>query len=222
MNYIWEVALKKKDIFLKQAKIFSPYYEVSPEYLYMETLKEQAVEFNSLYRFEKIFSPLFMEGITEDEWQTYFFDVCMHLLIEEDLKSGYTTKEYQVRKIMEDIKKGEYGAKNRELYAKLSLVNKHTLATYLDNQMRTGASQTLFAKVLIELLQTGIIYKNRINTKELMLYIGEKKKDETLDIITLTENFFLPLDVTVRIFWDTHFAIMDEEQTMIYERLEIY
>lgn len=224
MNYIWEVMLdnKKNDIFLKQAINFSPYYEISPEYLYKDITDEPVMELNSMYRFDHIFSALFSEGITEEEWKNYFFDSCMHFLVMEDLKSGYTKKELWVRKLIREIEHGDYGTENQVLFANLNSIKKHTLATYLDNQSQMGESQALFAKVLIELLETGIVYKSTIKPKELLLYLGEDKKEELVQIIKLVESFFLPFDVTIRVFWKSHFAIMEEEQTMIYERIEIF
>ena len=61
------------------------------------------------------------------------------------------------------------------LFAKLNSIKKHTLLTYLDNQYITGASSVIFTRVLIELLETGIVYKNTLNPNELIVYIGEYK-----------------------------------------------
>lgn len=223
MNYIWEIVIdQKKDIFFKQARSFSPYYEVSPDYINEREKEPDTVELNSLYRFDDIFSPLFAEGISEEEWKTYLFNSCMHFLIHVDLKSGITVKEMRVRRAIYDIEHANYGIENQRLFAKLKLHQKYTLANHLIDQNSMGESVTLFAKALMELLETGIVYKNSIQPKELLIYLGEKKNEEYSVLIQLAEQFFLPLDYSIRVFWDNHFALMDINQTLRYERIEIF
>lgn len=216
MNYIWEAVINHgDDIFIKQAERFSPFYEISPGFFEKcEEHKPEEIEVNSLYRFENIFSPLFFDGKVSEEWKTHFFDVCMHMLIYIDLKRGYSKKEYRIRSNIQRIEQGCYGRKNQTLFKKLDKYKKHTFATYLDNQYSMGASTTLFAKALIDLLGTGILYRNTINPKEIILYVGAAENEDYLIIIKLVEEFFLPLDFTLRVFWDTHFGLMGEEQTV--------
>ena len=39
--------------------------------------------------------------------------------------------------------------------------------------------------------------------------------------IEMIEKLFLPLDYRVRIFWDNHFAVLGEAQTLVIGEIEI-
>jgi len=223
MDHIWEALLDgTKDIFFQQSKIFSPYYETSPDNLIGTDNGKSVVSFNSLYRFEKIFAPFFSEEAQDGEWKEYLFDILVHVLSNIDLKEGFTRKEYQIRHIMTQINEGYFGSVAKGKYVFLSKRNQYTLAQYVFEQQYMGASVTLFGKAIIQLLDTGVIYKNKVLPKTLLLYVGSEKTTDYEIIVNLAERFFLPLDYTLRVFWNTHFALLGEKQTMDCEQIEIF
>lgn len=224
MDYIWETLLdKKSDIFFKQSKVFSPYYEPSPKYLNGTKEYPSVVEFNSMYRFEDIFLPLFtMQESEELEWRDYLFDIIVHMLIKEDLRDGITKKEYKIRFTILGINQGRYGVWAKEIFCNMAKEKQYLTAQYLVEQENMGESLQLFSKAMIELLELGAVYKNTVKTKELLLYVGSEKSLEYDRIIKIAEYFFLPLDYSLRVFWQSHFGLMGEKQTMDYERIEIF
>lgn len=70
-------------------------------------------------------------------------------------------------------------------------------------------------------MQTGIIYKNELDDKELYLYMNRKNNHTDEEQIEMIEKLFLPLDYRVRIFWDNHFAVLGEAQTLVIGEIEI-
>lgn len=224
MDYIWETLLdKKEDIFFKQSKVFSPYYEPSPKYLNGTEDYPSVVEFNSMYRFEDICLPLFtLKESGELEWRDYLFDIIVHMLINEDLKDGITKKEYRIRYAMKSIYEGRCGKWAKETFCIMAKDKQYLTAQYLVEQENMGESLQLFSKAIIELLEVGAVYKNAVKKKELLLYVGAEKTIEYDTMILIAEYFFLPLDYSLRVFWQTHFGLMGEKQTMDYERIEIF
>lgn len=224
MDYIWESLLNnKEDVFFKQAKVFSPYYEPSPEYLNSSDKYQSVVEFNSMYRFEDICLPLFTAQVgKEEEWRDYLFDMIIHMLINEDLRDGITKKEYRIRYTMISVNQGAYGKWAKENFCNLTRENQYLAAQYIVEQENMGESVQLFSKASIELLFVGAVYQNSIKTKELLLYVGIEKTVEYDTIIKIAENFFLPIDYSLRVFWKTHFGLIGEKQTMNYEKIEIF
>lgn len=222
MNYIWEfMQNKEKEIHFKQAESFSPYYEMTPE-IKNENEYVQIVVYNSLYRFEHIFMPLFSQEVPIEPWKEKLFDILTHMLVIQELKSGYSQKEYKIKDVMKQIEIGSYGKIVKERYEKLTLTQKHKLACYMVEQSNTRASVSLYGKALMGLWNTGVVYKDSLNPKVLLVYAGEKKKAELQNILFLVNEIFLPLDYNVRVFWQSHFAIFGKEETLNYEHIEIF
>lgn len=222
MNYIWEfMQNKEKEIHFKQSESFSPYYEMTPE-IKNENEYIQTVVYNSLYRFEHIFMPLFSKETPRKAWEEKLFDILTYMLVSQELKSGYSRKEYKIRNVMEQMEIGSYGKIIKVGYEKLTLMQKHKLACYMVEQSNTRASAALYGKALMGLWNTGVVYKDSLNSKVLLVYAGEKKKDELQNILFLVNEIFLPLDYKVRVFWQSHFAILEKEETLKYENIEIF
>lgn len=222
MNYIWEsMQNEKTEIHFKQAEIFSPYYEIPPE-IKKENEHIWTVSYNSLYRFEHIFMPLFSKETPMEPWEEKLFDILTHMLVILELKSGYSQKEYKIKNVMEQIEIGSYGKTIKERYQKLTLMQKHKLACYMVEQSGTRASATLYGKALMGLWNTGVVYKDHLNPKVLLVYAGERKKDELQNILSIVNEIFLPLDYKVRVFWQSHFAVFEKKETLNYENIEIF
>ena len=56
MRYIWEAFLnpENQDVYVRQADVVSPYYEMAPQ----AEITDGQVEFNAMYRYEDIFAPI--------------------------------------------------------------------------------------------------------------------------------------------------------------------
>lgn len=221
MNYIWEAVEEGKQVCFKQADVFSPYYETA-SIVEEEKNGKITVEYNSLFRYESIFAPLLSEDEAAEEWKEKMFDIITHVLVEQEKKSAITRKEGLICGVMHQIEDGIYGEENQKRYLKLSPAKRHKLAGYMVEQLKSGASVSMFAKALMGLWGTGVVYKNTVNPKVLLVYAGEKKSEKLDNIRKLVEDIFLPLDYEMRIFWETHFGIWGKQETMKYKQIEIF
>ena len=118
MNYAWEVVLQvekenqnRDTLQFVEASEPSPYIEVSMTDLNMDTLEENKVEINPLYRFEDVFGKLFDKNIEEmRQTREIFFDVCMHYIVQLDLREGLSREDFYCELIANDLEQGKYGA----------------------------------------------------------------------------------------------------------------
>ena len=102
MNYAWEVVLQaekenqSRDMLqFVEASEPSPYIEVSMTDLNMDALEESRVEINPLYRFEDVFGRLFDKNVEEmKKTREIFFDVCMHYIVQLDLREGISKEDF--------------------------------------------------------------------------------------------------------------------------------
>lgn len=220
MEYIWETYIKKEyQVKFKQAEIFSPYYEIAnSDYI---SRKDGIVEINGLYRFATIFQPLLDLKEMNASVREALYDLIAHLLANVDVYQGINHQEGRIRKIQKQIEQGEYGIKAKGLFHGLDDKRKYEIANAMLLQQKSGESVYLYAVVLTQLLNTGIVYKNKENKKELLFYAGQPKDKLMEEILELSKELFLPLGYEIRVFYENHFGLLGSSQSLHYERLEL-
>lgn len=229
MNYIWEMILKLEDtpiekehVFFRQATDYSPYYEQAFLCMNQQRVESQIIEINSLYRFNAIFSQLLSPYIEEAESvKDYLFDILIHYLVEVDLRHGLSKKEYYIRRLKQSIEAGEYGTAVARRFVQIETKQQMLLCEMMLGQLQTGASIACFAKVIRALFPDAIVYKKQSKEKQVLVYIGElyeKLRENTIIFIIET---FLPLDFSVRLFWEHHFGIVGVAETLKIDAIEI-
>lgn len=229
MNYIWEMLLKledtsiqKENVFFKQATEYSPYYEQAFLCMNQQTIEEQVVEINSLYRFNAIFSELLSPYLEESEViKDYLFDILIHYLVEIDLRHGLSKKEYYIRRLKQSIEEGEYGLAAIKSFNKIQAKHQMILCEMMLTQFQSGTSIALFAKVIKAIFPGAIVYKKQSKEKQILVYIGETPTKTLENTVWFILETFLPLDFKIRLFWEHHFAIMDVEETLKLGAIEI-
>lgn len=223
MEYIWETILKQdRKSFFKQAELFCPYSEVIEEYDNEEYPQERVVEYNSMFRFDKIFGKMLGLEKREGEWTKTFFDACTHLLIKIDSLEGLSQKELRIRKFIKDVENGACLSNMKEDYFMLDKKKQYEVASFYIVQEEIGESVYYYAKSITHLLETGVVYTNQIKPREILVYLGEQMTEEMRILWNIINYLFLPISYEVRLFENTHIGIINEEQTMQYEKLEIF
>lgn len=144
MNYAWEVALqaekagmRRDELRFVEATVPNPYIEVAMIDVNLQVPEENRIEINPLYRFENIFGKLFDKNIEEmAQTRELFFDICMHYIIQLDLREGLTKEDYYCDMVAEDIKKGRYGKQARICFRLFSKVDqkKNSLCLHLSSE----------------------------------------------------------------------------------------
>lgn len=222
MEEFWKLVSKNKDkIRFVQAESYSPYSEFSVKGKKELSNGVLQLSVNSFYRYDSIMQPLFTNSQLSEKHKEWLFDIYMHYLTELEYRTGMTYLEYQVRSCMQDLLSGQYGKKIQETYKLLDEKDAYSLAHMLYLQRQTQESIEKFTSILVDVLHNGIVYKNEMNEKELYLYLSEKEENEKNSIIDMIKQLFMPLGYELRVFWEQHFAVIGENQTMHIDEIEI-
>ncbi len=230
MNYAWEAVLqaeknnKSRDMLrFVEAKASSPYIEVSMEDLNLEAPEEDSIEINPLYRFEDVFGRLFdknIEGMTQT--REIFFDICMHYIIQLDLREGLSKEDFYCSLTADDLNKGSYGAAAAERFALFEKAEqKIILRSYLQ-LLRTGNYLEEFRKAVKRLYPQAIIYENNESAQELLVYLGVKESEKEREKAAFFVEMFLPIQAAVYYFYENHFGIIDVDETMVMDEMVIF
>ena len=194
MEELWNTISRDKDkIRYHQAESYSPYSEYAANGIQQTSDGLTHITMNSFYRYDRIMQPLFGNQNISEKHREWLFDIYMHYLTALTYKSGVTYQEYEIRQRWSAIERGEYGEQIR----------------------------SIFTEILVAIMQTGIIYKNELDEKELYLYMNRKDNHADEEMINMIKELFLPLDYRVRIFWGNHFAVLGEAQTTLIDEIEI-
>ncbi len=230
MNYAWEVVLQaekenqSRDMLqFVEASEPSPYIEVSMTDLNMDTLEENKVEINPLYRFEDVFGKLFDKNIEEmRQTREIFFDVCMHYIVQLDLREGLSREDFYCELIADDLEQGKYGALAQRRFSLFTKSEqKLILQSYLQ-LLKTGNYLEEFRKVVTRLYPRTIIYENNEAVQELLVYLGIKETERDREKAAFFVEMFLPIQETVYFFYEHHFGIIDVDETMVMDEMVIF
>ena len=222
MEELWNTISRDKDkIRYHQAESYSPYSEYAANGIQQTSDGLTHITMNSFYRYDRIMQPLFGNQNISEKHREWLFDIYMHYLTALTYKSGVTYQEYEIRQRWSAIERGEYGEQIRSIFIQMSNSQKYYIAHSLWQLQRNGASVSIFTEILVAIMQTGIIYKNELDEKELYLYMNRKDNHADEEMINMIKELFLPLDYRVRIFWGNHFAVLGEAQTTLIDEIEI-
>lgn len=230
MNYAWEVVLQaeknnidRDTLHFVEADNPSPYMEVSVIDLNQESPEEDRIEINPIYRLQDVFGALFDKNIMGmEQTRELFFDVCMHYIVQLDLREGLSKEDYYCKLVEGDIRNGRYGT-----FAKNSFVlfNKSEQKTILHSYLqllKTGNYSEEFRKVLVRLYPRAYIYENNETAYELLVYLGVKESEHEIARAVFLREMFLPIQETVHWFYEHHFGIIGVDETMTMDEMVIF
>lgn len=220
MEEFWSIAKKREKVRYAQASSYSPYSEFSGNW------KEQKgdityLSFNSFYRYDQIMQPMFAESVKDVDERDWLFDIYVHFLVELEYLNGATVKEFETHTCIREVLRGTYGQRIAATFQMCSDREQYFLADMLVKQQKTKESVEKYGKVLVEMMPNGILYKDKYNTKQLLLYVNQKENQKDKERIEMLNELFCPLGYELRVFWDKHFAVLDEAQTMELGEIEL-
>ncbi|MED4552282.1 iron-dependent peroxidase [Lysinibacillus capsici] len=229
MNYIWDLLIKaedeglsKKDINFHLAETYSPYMELSPQFLNTQ-LVEQHVEVNPYYRYFDIFNNLFHPDNTSDRaFREYLFDIVLHFLADIDRMQGMNKKEFFIRFILKDIEANVFGNVVRHNIRSFSKKEQEIVVLNMLRLYQTGDEIYLLKDTLKRLFKGCFIYGKSEEQDELLLYIRQKKTEQNEQKVQLIQEIFLPISFHLEVYWQYHFGIIDAEETMKLDRIALY
>lgn len=231
MNYVWDLLIKAKELNIPDEKLifkypssYSPYMELSFENLNEgEIGKDNFIEVNPYYRFFKIFKNMFhIDNLESIEFREVLFDILIHYLGNLDLKQGLYKEEYYKRFVLEDILQG-FLSDNLKMnidvfnFKELDILLNHIITLY-----KIGESIELFKSIVKQIFKRSIIYQNKDKKKEILIYLGEKRRTELEKKIDLLIELFLNIRYEPCLYWEYHFGIIGVDNTMLIEEMVLY
>ena len=222
MNYAWEAVLQaEKNNIDRNALHFveaynpSPYMEVSVIDLNQESPEDDRIEINPIYRLQDVFGALFDKNIVGmEQTRELFFDICMHYIVQLDLREGLSKEDYYYSLLAEDIRAGQYGKKTGERFLLFDKQEqKQILRAYL-RLLKTGNYLEEFRRAVIGLYPKALIYENNETAYELLVYLGTDDTETQHERALFLREMFLPVQETIHFFYANHFGIIDVEETM--------
>lgn len=230
MNYAWEAVLmaelngrERDSLQFVDAVTPSPYIEVSVTDLNSREPEGDRVEINPIYRLGDVFGRLF-DRDTDEMAQTraLFFDVCMHYIVQLDLREGLSKEDYYYSLISDDIRTGRYGWKAAERFALFGKQEqKQILRAYL-RLLKTGSYQEEFRRAVKGIYTDALVYENNETAYELLVYLGAADTDTQRERAAFLREMFLPVQETVHYFYENHFGIIDVDETMAVDEMVIF
>ena len=227
MNFIWDATIRAKeqgmskaDITYTPAKDGSPYYELAFDYLNRKEAGPEPIPVNALYRFSAIFQYLlhpdvrYMLEKDKEEFIQKAFDCLLHILCEVDLHHGITRQECYVRKLRQELLAGIFGEDAAAFLQKLPQEKQLAVAEELLHTMKCGSSLQGFSHAFRRFFPKGILYQSRFSPQELYVYLDEPHEQDREKEWQMFCRLFLPLDFSLRVFWDVHLGILGLEGTM--------
>lgn len=223
MNYLWEIMLgvkeqgiREEEVNFQIARKYSPYMELSEEFLNRTKLeKPYVVEINPYYRFWRIFQSMFHPDLEDyHSLRKGLFQLLMHQLAQNDLKMGMTREEYYKKLLEEAIKGQVYGQEAADAFALFDRKEKEILLEGMLTLYRVGESLTLFRHVMCALISDCIVYNSNDNPCEILIYIGKKKSEELERKNWFIINQFLGIRYHADLYYEYHFGIIGIEETM--------
>ncbi len=229
MNYVWEVLLAARETEIKEAGLRfnperepSPYVEVSFADMNTTELQEAGVGVNPLYRFSYIFSEVFSPNIhMYEEARTLFLDIFMHYIARADLLSGLHRQEYYLWFLREELQGNIYGERAAQAFALFGRKAQRKIAAALLSLYRSGHGKAIFRELVTELYEDAIVYEGRDRAEALYLYVGKRETEEERKRVGFLTDTFLPVNEDVKVFYDSHFGIMDLAETMVLGRIAL-
>lgn len=230
MNFLWDIALRAKqqgisemELFFCQAKEYSPFYEQSFPCLNESRIQSDIIELNLLYRFADIFQELL--AVEEEEtaqFQKYFIDAALHLILHTDLHHGLTKRDVYIHRLLEELEDGTFWRKASDEFRVIPIGKRNRIATLVFNQIQTGSSLMTFRRALLVLFPDAILYQIRAERKKLLLYLSENKSEDGERMLLFIQDMFLPVSYDLRVFWKYHFGIVGVDDAMHIDEIALY
>lgn len=230
MNYAWEAVLQaeknnkeREELRFVEATNPSPYIEVSVMDLNLDSPEENRVEVNPLYRLGDVFTQLFdpnIEGMAQ--LKEVFFDICMHYVLQLDLREGLSKEEYYYRLISHDIYNGKYGEPAKYRFDLFDKQEQKSIVQCYIQLLKSGNYLEEFRGVLLRLYNNAFIYENNETAYELLVYLGVTESEKETERTAFIQEMFLPMQETVHWFYGHHFGIIGVDETMMMDEMVIF
>ena len=230
MNCIWEIVLKAQksgynleELRFRNSKSPSPYTESSFDFLNSDTIEENEIEVNPLYRFANELGEIFLPDVEGFESvRKIFLDIIFHYIAVWDLRSGGDKKELRAMYILKEIEEGRFLKSIRKTLFSLGFEKSKRIIFCLLDLYKCKDYITIFRKALRELYPKVNLYIHSENLRKFTIFTGVDKTKEEVERMEMLEKLFLPISYETDVFWKYHFGIIGVDESMKIGKTAIY
>ena len=215
MEYLWQQYDKNNKYVIAQ-NLLSPYSEV-------QGMVDGYIEVNPLFRFEKIFRSLFSnnDSILDINLKKEIENILIHYLTDLDFYYGMHKFVLEEEQIEKEIEKDFYGEKIKNIYTNLSKKEQMIILSLLNYKNKIDNKKSLFCEAVRKIFPKAIFYFYK-EKRKFLLYIAENDTEENIDKMLLIEDLFLDNICSLEVFWNKHFGIIGENNTMSIDKMIVY
>lgn len=222
MKFIWQNYDTEKTYHVDELP-FSPFME------YSNASEQSGITYlNPIPRFFEIFAPLlseilkpdFADLITQDNIKS--LENCLfHYLAWLDLRTGLHKSSICEYRLHNDLSNGKYGKEAQVLYSGLDERQQRIIQFHLAAHNRAQGRQSFFWYAINDLLPHSLAYFHQ-SDKKFLLCLGYSGSEKEKNLLRLLQYLFFDLGAEIDVFWNSHFGIIGEEQTMQLGQTIIY
>lgn len=215
MEYLWQQYDKNNKYVIAQ-NLLSPYSEV-------QGIVDGCIEVNPLFRFEKIFRSLFSnnDSVLDINLKKEIENILIHYLTDLDFYYGMHKFVLEEEQIEKEIERVFYGEKIKNIYTNLSKKEQMIILNLLNYKNKIDNKKSLFCEAVRKIFPKAIFYFYK-EKRKFLLYIAENDTEENIDKMLLIEDLFLDNICSLEVFWNKHFGIIGENNTMSINNIVIY
>ena len=202
MKYIWQ-NYSAENQFRIEAKPLSPYLEVGH-------VAEGKIFVNPCLRFYEIFAPLFAEENARDECLE---NCLLHYLALSDLKSGLHKVSFLEHNLDAQIRAGDFGSRARELYLTLDEDTQRAVLIFLQRHEAAQGLKNFFFDAVKNFFPSTKFYFNEPE-KKFLICVPFDETQANLRLMELLIFLLQDMGVELEIFWNEHFGILGENETL--------
>lgn len=180
----------------------------------------ESVGINFLLRFDEIFLPLFKNFTPENrrEIENIFY----HFLAQVDRNCGKHKFTFVEELLEQELAKNFYGERAGEIFRQLDSSAKRKIVRLIRLQEECEGRKLFFSEAIQEFFAGVKIYFYE-DEEKFLLYLPQAESLYGKKIIELSTILFLDISCrTPEIFWENHFGIIGEPETMQLDRTIIF
>ena len=212
MSYIWQNYSATKDFYIEERPL-SPYLEVGNE-------TENKIGVNPVPRFYKIFAPFFKTDFEEKNFDA-LENILFHYLAQLDLKSGKHLTSFLESELDKEIREDVFGIEARKIYLSLSENERRIFLIYLQRHESAQGLKNFFFQAVAQFFLGSKFYFYEPEKKFLIClpYFETEHRKNLLDLLVF---FLFDMGAAYEFFWNCHFGVIGEDETMHLDELVIY
>lgn len=222
-NIVYEIKrlnIDPKFIKFTNSEEISPYMELNFEnmnYVYFKENEVNTIEVNPYFRYFEIFFRMFDENSNDlGNLRGILFNSMCHFLGELELRKGLTREDYYLDIMAKQIINDYFSEEFKNGFYKYFNKEEQTSLYYLIlNMYRDGNCLEHFCNSISKIFKKSTIYDYTYEMEDLIIYIPNPETENNLKKYELLKTLFLPIKLSVRVFWKYHFIILGDSQLSI-------